>query len=175
MRSIFLAVVALGIASCAPPPQTDEWAELWDEAIAFCERVYADPRLDSLRPKIVIGNNYRIADAPLPMLINDTRPTTKERELLAIYDQAQRDCRGRFAILSDGAVFFRDVFLADLYASKITYGEYNQLRRAAMHRRLEAYDQERAMDARAQDMLDAIQTQTCYTTHGQLTSVTRCY
>jgi hypothetical protein len=120
----------------------------WDYSGAEqkCDTAFADPALDPLRAKIVIGRSDAILNTPLAMLRDTDRPTERERAALAAYADAFTRCDAAFAAVEPPLRLlvseprptksgFRNVLdaartsaIADLMDGRLTWGEFNRKR-----------------------------------------------
>lgn len=110
-----------------------------DPSIACFNAMADNPSLAPLQGKIVL----KIGDHPgLSMLSDDRRPTKREKEAIEVWGREAQRCfdtghdyrAGAYtpvvATLIDESMHSLDVLAAELYAGKLTYGQFNQQRQA---------------------------------------------
>ena len=120
------AVLVLLLAGCAGLANKQRQ----EEVNAYCRQVYSDPRLDPIREKVPI--NITFADSiPVRMLANDNYPTKEEAAAILSWAEQRQLCQTKATEMFGPApahlAAVRDAnsqSMADLYAGKLTYGEY---------------------------------------------------
>lgn len=121
-------------------------------ARAGCSEQLKTAAIDPLRGKIVID----VGQVPtLPMLSDSAHPSQQERDALAVLDPIHSACNGgvisvltrhfppEYAALGNEVASALRANRAELYAGRISYGEYNQMEQAvnaALQSRLQQLD-----------------------------------
>jgi hypothetical protein len=101
-----------------------------EEVSQHCARLYADPRIDPIRSKMLIPISVTEAQ-DIQILANRERPTPAEREALLVLADARIACnKFSYERLGPPPAYRSSTqdrvtaSLADLYAGEITYGEF---------------------------------------------------
>ena len=119
-------LVAATASGCAEIEQKQA-LKAYQNAEAYCRNLNSDSRLDVLRGKIHMDST----PPPIQILANTETPTKDEMPAILVYAEKRDQCRGYFdSVLGapqqprQAARLANNQSLADLYAGKITYGEY---------------------------------------------------
>lgn len=160
---VWACIAALPVARGQDPNQID--LERKKKIAAESDRVRTlmnDPRLDVIRNKISFGG---AADATLPMMALQSRPSANEQPAIELWQNLRRDSRTRFNAIyrqytpevipfvdSEAAAVFS--LVADLYTGKLTYGDFNR-QRLDVHNRTREAAREYYADIRKQRQANA--------------------
>lgn len=97
---------------------------------SYCESLYADSRIDPIRKKIVIATSMDQA-VPRRLMTNDSLPTEQEKAAIQVWVNQRELCQQSHAEIFGAPPAHLSAVraansqgLADLYAGRITYGEF---------------------------------------------------
>ncbi len=120
-----------GLAGCA-----GQQAQHSEAVQGYCAQLYADPRLDPLKDKIVMPVSVD-EPQPIDILANRARPTEKERAAIKVLSQVRKECNDYAAKQFGAPPSYRQksqseitLALAELYGGEISYGDFA---RAVLH------------------------------------------
>lgn len=124
--SVTIAVLVLLLAGCAELASKQQA----EQANAYCIQVYSDPRLDLIRDKLPI--TIKMTESiPVRMLANDSYPTKEQAAAILSWAEQRQLCHSKLTEIFGPApahlTAMRDAnsqSMADLYAGKLTYGQY---------------------------------------------------
>jgi hypothetical protein len=130
MKKLALLGLLLPLAACAVSNPARE------NAANVCAIAYGDPALEPVKQRIPWDDDAAIR-ASMSFLVDNGKPTDTERQALQALDAANRRCwdawdqAGRSPIIQSARAAV-SASLAELYQGRITYGEYNRRRAAAL-------------------------------------------
>lgn len=128
-RAIAVGMMFFLIASCNQLALKQRQEKL-AAAKSFCESLYADSRIDPIRKKIPITLSME-RPVPARLMVNDARPNEDEKAAIRLWSEHRELCQQSYAqVLGapsahlSAARAANSQGLADLYAGKITFGQF---------------------------------------------------
>lgn len=170
MRYLPILCVLIVVAGCAnkqrwqdaPTSQSQNSAALMAQGNQCYEEMKANPALNPIKGKVA----FNVNEQTLQMLSNINKPTAKEKQAIALWDEKRQECSrywdaaypstntpAVFNAISSANKTATQNLIANLYAGKITYGEFAKQRKELHDRTLAAQSQ--ALDKANKDAQDA--------------------